>query len=367
MRHTVQASQTYQFNPDAPSIDQFLRQEFPQALAGNPEDILNAVGDAIISGGSIRLGGRPNPESLVAIRSVIRTHIQAQLPIPLIVPAGPKKPQAGESIDIAELSALRMIGCLQKRVKAVYEPGIIARIRLEDITGFYLEDTDPKTQKSMSLYLHDFETLVQALGYTDFIQPVRESSFVAELDFRTTADSLVPLFQTYIDDTTDGLNGYESLASWKALSGAGWKGEIPIKMREFYQHRFERIYPNVSVKERTYRICRYLASTLTHHKLGLSGSDPAWKSYLSLSFTPPVPHAPASLVSTRVFYRTVPTNHTKHHIPFWRAKGFLKSTRSGWRIQLASWDDGLDLHRHEVIFSQGGVSVPVRTDYLLDE
>jgi hypothetical protein len=84
--------------------------------------------------------------------------------------------------------------------------------------------------------------------------------------------------------------------------------------------------------------CRYLSTTLARFKLGLTrGRDvESWAvngKNLELSFANPAPGAPK--VSTRVFYRTVSAKQTKLHVPFWRAKGFLRAVEGEVKLGLS--------------------------------
>ena len=125
-------------NPEDPYtglITQFLVREFPGVITPNSSVLLDVLTDAIVGSKQVRYGPRPNPESLVAIRKVISLSLTSGQPIPFLIPWGSRKPKLGANIDVAEISALKTLVCLNNRVKAHYEPGVQMNVRLEDTSG----------------------------------------------------------------------------------------------------------------------------------------------------------------------------------------------------------------------------------------
>lgn len=345
-------------------IVDLLRHEFP-VLRNGDESQLNAVMAELIGSSQTRNGPRPNPESEVAMREVVRRCITAGSPIPMLVPSGPKKPVQGMSVDIAELAALRTLACLQTRVSRHYPPGLEIVFRMEDVTGWVLEGHEARTRDSIENYLADFEKLVRILDYGNFIFPIRESALVTEEAMRAAIEQIEPTISAYVRDTdVNGLEGYEKLESWQQLKALGWSGRIPVEQRQFYHCRYQRLFPKMTAEERTDLMVRYLANTLARYQLKATGAKPDWEGNFQLSFAAPVPGNPPNLTSTRIYYRTLPLHLAKHHLPFWRARGFLKLNGDA-KFSLATWGDKLDLTECAVVFQNEMESVTIRTDYLL--
>jgi hypothetical protein len=356
------------FSADSNSdiIAAFVRKEFPEVLNEQPESILDGVMAEMIGTRQVRLAGRPTPESEVAMRDVVRKCVQQGHPIPVLVVSDPKKPIIGESIDIAELSALKMLECLNRRVKVYFPPGITVRIRLEDSTGCYLEEGVVGLHETMERYIGDFCTLTRVLGY-DFIEPVREQTLMSAEQLRIAADKIFPLLMAYLVES-DPLpdDQWQSLGSWKQLAEIGWQGSIPREMRKYYHERYQNLFPEYDESKRLAVTAKYLAGTLARYQLKATGVASSWPGFFQINFAPPVPGIPESLVSTRLYYRTVPLGHTRRHLPFWRAKGFLK-LNGETRISLASWSEPLDFNRFAISFSNGEETVIVRSDYVETE
>ena len=352
-------------DPNAELIAAFLRQEYPEMNEGKAEPILEGVMGEMIGSRQVRLAGVPTPESQVAMREVVRACINAGHPIPVLVVSGPKKTTVGESIDLAELSALKILSCLNKRVKVYFPQGIVVRIRLEDTTGYYLEEGVKGLRESIDRYIGDFAALIRVVGY-DFITPVREQTLMNEAQLREAADRISPLIMSYlIDSEAVDESKWEELDSWKKLRATGWQGLIPREMRDYYHARYQHLFPQYGQHERFMVTAKYLAGTLARYQLKATGADQSWPGFFQINFAPPVPGIPKSLVSTRLYYRTVPLNQTKRHIPFWRAKGVLKLNGSA-RISLLSWNEPSECSPFAVSFSNKTEAVTVRSDYVLE-
>ncbi len=349
--------------PYAPDIQRFMEHEYPGLNSGTTESLVDAISTEIVGTGQVRYGSKPNPESLVAIRQVIRLHVDAGAPIPVLVPAGPKKPVDTHSVDMAELSALKMLGCLNDRVRQYYPAGINYRIRLEDVTGWFLEGHIPTTRPAIERYLADFEMLIRIMGYDQAIIPVRESTMMTEREFSELSLQIAAPMEEYVRATDQSFDDYENLPSWQKLVELGWKGLIPPEQRNFYRERFTKLIPDLDAAGVERHMVKYLASTLARIKLNAVGSG-SWSKWIQLNFAPPVPGIPTSMVSTRVHYRTAPLRMTKRHLPYWRAKGFLK-LNDDVRIALASWTEPLELEPCSVKLHKGSDAVEVAADYMI--
>jgi len=355
-------------DPNLSLIKDFFRTEFPPLAIGDTESLVTLIASKLIGSRNYRLTGAPSIESQAAIRDVIRINIENGTPIPMLVPSGPKKPVEGESIDITELSALRVLACVQRQIQEVYPAGLDIRIRMEDATGYYLEGTSTEVVQSIDKYINDFSKLIRILGYDNFITPIRETTLVDLIELAAEADTLQKLFDKYILES-EGLpiDEWENLQSYIDLVIVGWKGIIPPEMREYYHHRYRILFPDMSTLERVEAISKYFSSTLSRRRLNFTAVDPKWGGkFIVISFTPPVLGEPIGLVSTRIHYRTVPMSHTKKHQPYWRAKGYLKLNGDA-RMSIATWNEKLDLTPFEVVLRKGSDEVTIKADYMIVE
>ena len=364
VQRSVGVAESYSEDPNGPVIADFMRMEFPEVINGQQESAVDGVVTEFIGSRQVRLEGRPSPESEVAMRTVVRECVRRGQQIPVLVISGPKKPVADASIDIAELSALKTLACLNKRVQVYYPPGIAVRIRFEDATGYYLEKGVDGLHESMERYIGDLCTLIRILGY-DFIEPVRERSLVNPEQLHLAADKNYPLILDYLwESESVPEDKWQSLASWQRLNEIGWQGSITRQTRKFYRNRYRSIFPDLNEEERLIRIAKYFGITLARYQLHATGVSSDWPGHFQINFAPPIPGDPKALATTRLYYRTVPRSHTSKHLAFWRAKGYLSLNGSA-KISLAGFHEKLEFNPFAVVFSNGKETVSVRSDYVL--
>lgn len=353
-------------NPYRDLVSYFMSQQFPANLQ-DKGTTLESVVAAIVATTRIRFGPMPNPESLVLIRGVVRNSIEKNEPIPILVPWGSKKSESDASIDVAELSGLRMLSCLQNRVRTYYSPGVRMNLRVEDIGGYYLfADQGQSARDAGARYVKDFTTLIRVLDLP-FITVKLESDLMTEEEYFKVSDEIRPFLVRYLNDTDlHGFENYKELESWKELAKRGWQGIIPTEQRDYYRSRYAKLYPGTDLRNQTERFATYLAGALGRYKLKATGTDPEWGSnYFQLNFASPVPGVPSSIGERRIHYRTLPENMARTHIPPWRAHGYLKIEGNTVTPKLASWSEHLDLYPSTVEFERDGESVLVQADELL--
>lgn len=349
-------------DPWCGTIAKFLSSEFPQAHS-NTESRLEAVITAILASRQRRLGPAPGVEAQAKMYKIGRRYIQKELPLPIFVPFGPKKPIQGEGIDIAELAMLKALSCLQANVKQHYKPGINVIVRLEDSTGFILEEGVPNLSVDIDAYCRDFVHLTRMLGYDGFISLRKETVAVPFDSFKAEVDNLLPRFEKYLAETDGTIRDEEKL---KPLREVNWNGIISAEMRAYLMSRYEKFHPHITVAARRKMMATYLACALARYRVGmmealLGSNDTA----ISISFAPPSPDE--SMNTPRVFYRTVPMNHSKMHIPPWRAKGILKIGK-GDKIRMAviNWSDAekCDPTKGILKVSNEKETLSVKADYI---
>jgi hypothetical protein len=349
-------------DPWCGAIAKFLSSEFPQAHS-NTESRLEAVITAILASRQRRLGPAPGVEAQAKMYKIGRRLIQKGLPVPIFVPFGPKKPIRGEGVDIAELATLKALSCLQANVKQHYEPGINVVIRLEDATGLILEDGTPDLSVDMDTYCRDFVRLTHMLGYDEFISLRRETAVVSFDSFKSEVEELLPRFEKYLAETDGTIKDEEKL---KPLREVNWNGIISSEMRVYLMSRYEKFHPHATVAERRKMMATYLTCALARYRIGmmealLGNSDPS----ISVSFAPPSPDE--AMNAPRVFYRAVPMNHSKMHIPPWRAKGILKIGKDDKiKMSVINWSDieKCDLTEGILKVSNENETLSIRADYI---
>jgi hypothetical protein len=347
-------------------IESFIAGEFPQAHK-HTESRLDAVMEAFLSTRQRRLGPVPGVEAQAEMRKVIRHYIEAKLPIPVLIPFGPKKPRQGEGIDVAELAALKALGCLQRSVVPHHEPGMHFLFRMEDLTGKVLEEGTPKLLEDIDGYCRDFKQLSEILGYSEFMEVVKETELGNQDTFLAEMAKVQPVMETYLTESWNSESPADC-TSYQPLKELGFVGMVSPAQREFYMDRYSRLYPELTTDQRVTLLAKYLACSLVRRNLGMTGARKEWNGRcLSLSFAPPAPDQ-ANTAAARVYYRTVPLDHSKSHMPPWRAKGVLKCSDDKIRFSLLPWQEvnSAALFSGMLIVQSGKHWVPIRADYLLD-
>lgn len=349
-------------NPYSPLIETFISKDFTRRLAATNPNLVEVITDEILGTKQTRYGPKLGPESLVAIRDVIRKYVAKNEPIPFMIPWGSEKPD-GSGIDIAELAALKTLSCFNARLKAHYEPGIRANIRIEDVSAPYLFHESPdKARENAMHYTHEFVTLVHVLGFAGFIHPVPESTLTGEKQFNLIADDLLPHFEKALRM----YDGHEDPKAAEVLHAIGWKGGIDPATRDHYLESYAKLYPAHSHSAKLHILARYFASALARHKLKIRGDEKSWEgSFVDLSFMPPV-QGTDGLFGRRVYYRTLPLEFTSNHIAPWRAKGYLQIGNDNTVTpKLASHQERKPYNENFITFEEGTLASTVRADYVI--
>lgn len=346
-------------DPYTSRIRGFLSKSFPNKIATNHDTLLELITDAIVATKQTRFGPIPQPESLVAMREVIRRLIEAEQPIRFVSPWGSEKPN-GSGIDFAELSALKVFSCLQDRIQAHYAPGVQIRLRVEDASAPHLfYERQDEARKEAALYTNGLIKLVQILE-TPFITIAADSMFVTEEQINKEADMMLPLFETH-------LTHRQKQEALTRLNEAGWLGgPVPDTMFEFYIASYEKLYPGMLLSDKVHRMARYFAGSLARKRLGLTGALPEWQNdYLEVYFgtTPPGGRLPQH--SRRIHYRTIPGEITSKHIAPWRAKGYLRVGDNDVTASVASFHEERQYNEYQMTFERDGLTQIVQADYII--
>lgn len=345
------------YDPYRGLIESTLSRDF-SASAQSASSTLDSVVEEFIGTKNTRVGPRPNPESIVMMRDVVRRAMTEQRAIPVLSLSAAVKVPLGHKPDLAELSALKMLACLNLRIQKHYKPGIAVRVRMEDLTELVLSPEVSNVRELTASYIDTYKRLVRVLGYDSFITPLPESSHTTEQAFLSLAAEQFPIFHQYmLESAIDESWGYSR------ISALGWKGVIGHDTRNFLHDRYKAVYPERSREDHIRMMAEYFSATLVRHKLGAVGADPTFNGRLEVAFNPPLPNAP--VVSSRVHYRSVPLDHTSNNRPYWYAKGYLKISESGARIALGRWEDQ-NYTAGQLTLYNSAESVTLDADYILE-
>ena len=346
----------------------FVQSELPLSSSGDRPTLPEAIVDRML-GSRKQRQSIPVPEgSKGSMRSLVERHVKEESPIPVLVPMGPKKPIMDEGVDLAEVAMLKTLNSQAETVRQVYSPGVEYFFRFEDVTGLYLEGGEPGIERTMESYGRGLDSLIRVLGHNDFMSVVRESALVRPEDFCDESRGYAPLLSAYIADSDRaGIDNASELDSFKALQEVGWQGAVPAEQRQFYRDRYSKLYPERDSSQIDGMMTTYLASTLARYKLGVNAPPEIADGHFQLNFAPPVPGTPTGLTSTRMYYRVLPTDVTRMHIAFWRAKGVMKEHNSSEiKPTLVPWgsSDEQASHTGNITIFDSQDLVNVQADYL---
>ena len=360
-------------NPYSSLIRDMMMLQFPETSAINTKQILEVLTEEVISTSNVRFGPRPTLESLVEIRKVLKLAVVDDRPINLLVPFGSKKPVNGRGVDIAEIMSLKMLSCLNSRVKKIHSPGIHVNMRIEDYTGFYMfRDEGEDGKKSSIKYVDDLCKLINILGLDDIILPIKETSYVGKLfsddDFMAIVKMAKMNILAYLIESEEPASEpYYSLPSFMELKAMGWQGTIPMEQREYYYRSYEKIY-GIPRTEQRIKLAEYFAMSFARYKLNFRGMpEDVWgDSFIDLTFCPPVPGVPESIDSRRVYYRTIYAKYTREHMPPWRCRGYLRIRNDNVTTPaIASFNSTDVFDTVKVNLTGNGESIDMDVDYQL--
>ncbi len=345
--------------PYGEAISAFIKREFPVLVKPNDAALLDLLTDAIIASGQVRLGPKPSPESLVAIREVISYWTAKGEPIPFLVGWGSEKPD-GSGVDVAELFALKTLSCLNARVKTYYPQGAAFNIRVEDASAPHLFfDRMEAARREAAHYTAGFVNLSKVLGVSSFVHVRPESSMISEDTFNHEADKILPAMEAHVINPDD-------VAIRSHLLSFGWKVPLSSETIGYYTDRYAKLYPDLTDAQQKHLLARYFAGALARHSLGITGIDKAWQGkFLELSFVQPTPGIGAERAKRRLYYRTMPCSITSNHMSAWRAKGYLKVGAEVTASLTSFSNKELQFNPNMITLSGEGITQNVQADYIV--
>jgi hypothetical protein len=355
-------------------LDRFLKVELGQPLP-DPRDVAEAVFDVMLGSRSIRQGRAPDVQRQANIMGVIKRSIAEGVPIPVLVPSGPKKTLASDSVDVAEMAMLGILDCVNRRVSRLYEPGIRVSMRMEVLSGYYIEGKSREVVDAIARYVPDMEKLIRVLGMGKLVLPFSEADKTTEADFFKVADEFYAAVLPYLI-ATDGLqeSTWERTAEYERVRALGWTGIVPGEMRQHLYAKYDRLVPGIDFHEAQRIAARYLSAAVARKVTKSTGTEPeGWGglgSPIELVFSPPTPGVPDGIHAARNYLRSVPMEHSKSNVFFCRGKGILKVDRSGRvRYSIVSYRglEELDLRPGQLEVSGNGETMRIGADVLLTD
>ena len=244
----------------------------------------------------------------------------------------------------------------------MYEPGIDLRMRIEDLSGYYLfRDEGIEAINASDNYVSDFRKLLKILNLR-FIDPLLESEIAVPEAFNKKAGEIEQLLYFCLVAMGDGNDG-ESDRLLGLLHGMGWVGDIPEEQRAYYYRQYEKMHPGCTPDQKERKLARYFASSWARAQLHMRGDKAEWhNNFLTISFIQPIPGVGENFHARRLFYRTLPEKMARTHLPAWRARGYLRVNGHA-TPKLATQHEKLDLHPCEIVLKDDECEVKVRADY----
>jgi hypothetical protein len=304
----------------------YFNKEFPNLKITNGQ-LLEILAEILLGTKETRFGPLPVPEHQVVIRDIIRKAVEANKPIPVLVPFGGIKANKTGEIDVAEVQAIKRLMTLYEHVQRHYNPGLYFNVRIEDVNAVWLYGDDSRAE--IQTYSYALKTLIEILGDDRGIHAVRESDLMTEAEYFRIAQHIQPILFDYIISSEGDSSRLGQGVMFEALVELGWKGVIPYEQRDFYVDRYQRLYPGITRNEALRYLSVYLAGSKARYDLKANAAPNFGFGAIQLNYSQPVPGAPTNMFNNTLYYRTLPMSEARSHMPAWRAKGYLKISESG--------------------------------------
>lgn len=344
-------------DPYAPSLQNMAELVFPGSAVHDPCAVFEAVSHELVGTKQHRFGPTPDPESLVAIREVVREAMEHGAPIPILIPWGASK-QGPYGVDVAEMMALKQLICLNQRVRSHYAPGVDVGIRLEDLTDSTMFRGIPGWAAKTSEYVAAFVKLHNMMvGDFSTVQP--ESELMDGDRFRAQTESNAQVIFAALGLPPDRRGpGVKSIIP-------EWSGDLPDVQLDFYRRAYDKFYPNETREQKDGRLATYFGGAISRFQLGGTGAR-RWRGakYITLSFT----GIPWSKAGRRIYYRTVPERYTNQHRAPWIGKGYIRIRGREASPAIAGFNgDDLQFTQSKLVISNSDTAVAISADYVVME
>jgi hypothetical protein len=303
-------------------INRYFHNGFPKVATVKGEDVVDILTSVLVGSKETRYGPSPKAEGLVTVRKTIRSAVEMGLPIPILIPWGGRKMDKNLSLDVAEVSALKQLLCIDEQVKKFYAPGLLMNIRIEDVNARWLYKED----EGIDDYSGGMVDLIELLSGDSLMFGIRESSLM-DLDLymqisEEYAELLAKVITAQMAMPSLDVN---TIPEYTELVKRGWQGLIPDEQRSYYLDRYVRMDPDGSIDSHISKLADYFAGSKTRYDLkGKANPETPVGSFIQINFSPKVPGAPNSLFNNTLYYRTVPESSGRTHVAPWRGKGYLE-------------------------------------------
>lgn len=365
-------------DPYGEIICKYFATSFSKVFTPNSKQLLDILTTILIGDKNTRLGPVPAPEETVEIRKVISYSIENNMPIPILVAWGGVKTVRDANIDMAEIAAIQQLVKLDEAVKTFYPMGTRINVRIEDLGADWIYRGEENISTHIENYSNALNILADMLTGESNISFIRESLLMDEEIYFAKSKDLSEIIEKIVSrQVLDGNNQnipstLQVIKAKENLKLMGWQGDLPAEQIDHYIGRYKILYPNKQMSEYITMAADYLAGAKVRYDLNGRANPTLNRSFINISFIPPIPGAPASMFNTTLYYRTIPMNQGRTHIAPWRAKGYLEiDSQNNAKVKLTSWSN------HEVIdalqpvkveISNGNANtIVVDTDYFVRE
>lgn len=360
-------------NAYAGIIGQYFERKFSASFQPSKDNLLDILTDILVGTKEYRFGPLPRPEILAIIRQTIQKAIELGEPIPITVPWGGRKARSGVSVDIAEVSALRQLVCMDTILRKYYEPGILVHIRIEDTGADWLYRDESSAPEQVERYSADMIQLIHALRGDSKMDAIRESELMDTADYFEMANMYSAVIFDYLSAQEHYPVSKAFVDAALRMQQIGWIGVINEEQRQYYKDRYTAQEPDLPLSAQLSKMADYFAGSLARYKLnGRANPETPVGSFIQINFVPPVPGAPAAIFSNTLYYRTVALSNARTHIAPWRAKGYLEIDGSGGvKSKITSFGDKQRLSEllpgRVQLCTDGGPGVEVCADSFISE
>jgi hypothetical protein len=342
----------------------------------NPREVADEIAKIILSFSRIARAPAACEKAIEGIRDRICGFVHRNMPVEGQMLLSPKKHWvygAQSAVDLAELASLQTLVSIHLAVCNVYPAGMTFVLTMEDIDFEFVELQNPQSAETQELYISGMKRLIGALGRDDLFVVRRVSECATSSDelgrWRNQIAENYRALKVYWQESEKCAgNSAETLPSFKQLAHLGWRGTIPLEMRQHYLKRLGQLAGS-SEQEKVDIVLRNFAAILLHYQVRLlRGSGPL--DPIKFSFVRSAHTAPEELLQGRVDLRFAPRKLCSRVSAAGpgATKAFVSARGNRLRVSFRGWHELARL-RHQ--FSEGWLTIKgcggeamVRTDFL---